>query len=779
MVKISESDKTEVASDMNLAELLTNPNVLQILLVVELALLPSLGALLINRFDQQNTRLRRIIVIALCTIYGVLVLAGGHLVFKPSAQQNSEWFQQVYWILGIGYLFALPTIGYLLKTTISRKIPKANLQRWRKDLLGAMAAEVNMRLDDSLHNDNLIKLVMADHREQVGRPEKITVNPSNSPPRLKRLPKFWRVTTESEPGQRLIEVFNQHDIDGKLLILGAPGSGKTTMLLDLAKDLITRAQDQPDQPIPIIAELSDWKDNNQPIAEWLAAYLKFRYNLPEAITQEWITTGQLLPLLDGLDELGLERQKLCVQQLNQFVKHVPQIVVCCRKEEYEADKQILDMRGEVCLQPLTDQQIENYLKGFKDRPWEGIQQDSDGLLELARMPLLLHLIPVAYPDGLKRVGRSFLGIHFKDPKAKEDYQNECRQKLFEAYIDRKLEESDNRRGYSEEDTRRWLGWLAKQLKERQQTEFLIEKMQPDMLNTPIKKWLYKLITLLILSLGIGLINGLIYGLIGDGNMIINLIVCLILGLFFWLLFVIEFVHITLKSGVINDPDDMKNINLFETIKFSWKEGKQKLMIECLIFGQFIGQIIGLVLAINEWLNIGVINGITGLIKLLIALLIAGLIVGLIFGLIIGLSLFMMGVLFDGLSFELTGEEIKNRKKPNQGIKESAKNTVILSLIIFAGTFLLSVSLNLVPAENVEPIRPLIGASGMAMFFAFLVPGKPVIQHFVLRLILWRSGSIPWNYADFLSYATERRLIKQVGGRYRFIHDLLREHFAST
>ncbi len=222
---------------MNLAEFLTNPNVLQILLLLELAIFTCIIGLLINRFDQQKTPLRRIIVFAVLTGCGVLAAVGGHLVFKPSAQQDSEWFQQVYWILGIGYVFALPTIGYLLTTRpgnptqIPRQIPQAKLKRWRKDLLGAMAAEVNMGLDDSLHNDHLIQLVMADKREQVGRSEKITVNPSKSPPRLKRLLNFCRVTTEYEPGQKVIEVFNQQDIAGKLLILGAPGSGKTTMLV--------------------------------------------------------------------------------------------------------------------------------------------------------------------------------------------------------------------------------------------------------------------------------------------------------------------------------------------------------------------------------------------------------------------------------------------------------------------------------------------------------------------------------------------------------------------
>jgi hypothetical protein len=45
------------------------------------------------------------------------------------------------------------------------------------------------------------------------------------------------------------------------------------------------------------------------------------------------------------------------------------------------------------------------------------------------------------------------------------------------------------------------------------------------------------------------------------------------------------------------------------------------------------------------------------------------------------------------------------------------------------------------------------------------------------VILYQSGAIPWNYADFLDYAEKLDLIDRVGGRYRFYHDLLREHFA--
>jgi hypothetical protein len=50
-----------------------------------------------------------------------------------------------------------------------------------------------------------------------------------------------------------------------------------------------------------------------------------------------------------------------------------------------------------------------------------------------------------------------------------------------------------------------------------------------------------------------------------------------------------------------------------------------------------------------------------------------------------------------------------------------------------------------------------------------------IQHFILRVMLWRNSSIPWNYTRFLDYATERIFLQKLGGGYIFIHRLVLEH----
>ena len=57
-------------------------------------------------------------------------------------------------------------------------------------------------------------------------------------------------------------------------------------------------------------------------------------------------------------------------------------------------------------------------------------------------------------------------------------------------------------------------------------------------------------------------------------------------------------------------------------------------------------------------------------------------------------------------------------------------------------------------------------------------GLASFRHYVLRFLLWRSKSIPWNYSRFLDFAAEHILLRKVGGGYIFVHRLLLEYFAS-
>ena len=57
-------------------------------------------------------------------------------------------------------------------------------------------------------------------------------------------------------------------------------------------------------------------------------------------------------------------------------------------------------------------------------------------------------------------------------------------------------------------------------------------------------------------------------------------------------------------------------------------------------------------------------------------------------------------------------------------------------------------------------------------------GAAFSNHYIIRLLLWQKGVMPWHYVRFLEEATERILLQRVGGGYRFIHPLFQEYFAS-
>jgi hypothetical protein len=53
----------------------------------------------------------------------------------------------------------------------------------------------------------------------------------------------------------------------------------------------------------------------------------------------------------------------------------------------------------------------------------------------------------------------------------------------------------------------------------------------------------------------------------------------------------------------------------------------------------------------------------------------------------------------------------------------------------------------------------------------------MFKHWMLRICLTLEGSMPLRYADFLSYATELRILEKDGGQWRFRHQILQDYFA--
>src|SRR3954465_480570 len=144
-------------------------------------------------------------------------------------------------------------------------------------------------LRHSLDNLARIELGLEEKLDAISRPwDAIVQQPDRAP---RPLPS----------DQAIGDVFDK--LGQALLILGAPGAGKTTLLLELTRDQLDRAERDPTHPIPVVFPLSTWAESRRSLMEWLVDELNKRYDVPRKIGQKWVNNDQILPLLDGLDEV--------------------------------------------------------------------------------------------------------------------------------------------------------------------------------------------------------------------------------------------------------------------------------------------------------------------------------------------------------------------------------------------------------------------------------------------------------------------------------------------
>ncbi|MDJ0898684.1 MAG: NACHT domain-containing protein [Xenococcus sp. MO_188.B8] len=547
-----------------------------------------------------------------------------------------------------------------------------------------------------------------------------------------------------------------------LLILGEPGSGKTIALLQLAKRLIELTKLDMTKPIPVVLNLSSWGQNwgqkqQVSLKKWLIKELQEKYQVPKSLSKAGIKQEQLILLLDGLDEVGAsldekneekakQQRNACVRAINKFIaKHLQtEIVVCSRVKDYGALTEKLLLSSVICIQPLSKQQLLEFLKNADDS-LSGlktvIERDRE-IAEFAQTPLILNMMTWTYQNCSAEEC-------YKQFRISQDRLDN----LFESYIEKNLERENEvkksehpifvnllskltrRLGfqgiiesfmcqigmlpkkYTKEKILFWLSWLAKRMMNESQTVFLIEKIQPTWLESRSEIREYQIRNFLI--------GGLIGWLIGGLFMLSN------------------------------------EITLFEQMSWSWQKAKSRL-IRQLGLGLILGLIIGL-------LQVNPIGG-----------LIMGLIGGLIFGLYSGLG----------------STEVEQRTFPNQGIWSSAKNFALVVLIVGLIIGLIMGLVGLIAGIFGMVITGMLGligglVGGLILFgqwfflggllFGPLVGlqygGATCIKHFNLRWMLYQKGLIPCDYARFLGYASERLLMKKVGGGYVFYHRMLMEHFA--
>ena len=181
--------------------------------------------------------------------------------------------------------------------------------------------------------------------------------------------------------------------------------------------------------------------------------LETRYEVPHEIARALVKDDQILPLLDGLDEVAEDHRASCLAAINVYRKTCPSVsmVVCSRKHEYDVRATLLALDNAVYIQPLTQEQIDAYLEsaGSQLEAVRRALREDAGLQELTTTPLWLSVLTLAYQ------GRSVEDI-LGAPLEKQ------RHLIFEKYVERMLARRAKAR-WTPEEIQHWLVWLASQM----------------------------------------------------------------------------------------------------------------------------------------------------------------------------------------------------------------------------------------------------------------------------------------------------------------------------
>lgn len=630
-----------------------------------------------------------------------------------------------------------------------------------------------------------------------------------------------RVSEEHILARKVFPILEESEL---LLILGEPGSGKTTTLLELTSALLERSKNVNGQSIPVVLNLSSWQ-KGQELQSWSSTELHSVFNISPEIGLRWVEKGLISLMLDGLNEVEPRFQADCVDAINSFInKYDPrELVVCCRLKDYQWLPRRLKMHAAVGLKSLSSKDVGMYIERFEgklDGLKRAIDCDSD-LRGLAKTPFMLFVLSFVFYE------RSKLEFPGEDSGRKN-----LKARIFDLYVDEAFE----RRGvppWTRDRMIAWLSWLARAMRWHSQSILVVQEIQPSWLGARWLRLFYGCATALGVSCLFAVTSSLFY-LVGWAAMSVSegsfeypiltsLKVCLVIfvvlimacfckssmkvavvsGLGFPLSIIllfnagvwgglIEAVVVVLVAVLIFSPAGISlaaygvssfwSISVVKTFSWNWLKA---LVGFCLgfVFGVGLSYIAGYV----TYFYYKVTEGEAGWdLRLSVA------------GFVTFLLSFIWGALFGVIAGIVGG--ISTAENPgmnsDEDVRRARKQEFIVPLLAFTGSVVIlgmifvspmlvtiwfggRLGIGTVPSESIIAMTVLL--LGPIWWVAFCVAlnrgGASLIKHYSLRVHLWLTGRLPLFLFGFLDAAVDRFLLERVGGGYQFIHQTFRDYFA--
>ena len=587
----------------------------------------------------------------------------------------------------------------------------------------------------------------------------------------------------------------------RLVLVGGPGSGKTTLAVQLLLHLLDAPQ--PGEPVPVLLPIADWDTVAFPrLHDWLTDRISRDYpalrsaEFDPRVVHTLTADSRILPVLDGLDELPPAARSTVILALNRSLGGDDQLIITSRTTEYthatEAAGDVITSALVLRAHPLPPQAAAGYLQTClpprltteRKQAWDQILTDlrttrprgpaGHGtavgksravLADIAATPLGVWLLRTVYTDLTADLTDLTNPDRFPDPAA-------LRSHLFDQLIPARIKAhppSDDpaepfrpRRLHDPDDTRRWLTYLATLLTHPRTPEgqprtrdlawWHLARHTP---RTSLAGWLtFGLAGGLEFGLAVGLAGGLVGGLAS------GLSFGLAAGLSFGLSFGPSF-GLTFEDWTVEEPG-FADLNLRTRSRLLLTELK----------GQLAG---GLAVGLAGGLAFGIVFGVAGGLA-------GGIVFGVAGGLAVGLTVVVTSGITSWMEIPASAEQASTPLSNWRG--DRTLNLARTSIAILVVALALGLTIGLAGG--------LVGglASGLAFgLVAGLVGGltggvtggehHAWLAYVITAKRLAHRSVLPRDLMGFLDDAHRLGLLRAVGPVYQFRHAELQDHLASS